>query len=611
MNQQNRTDAQSNLHNARIAYFSLEFGYSQSMHQYAGGLGILAGDHLKSSSDLNLPLIGIGLFYHEGSPHQQLDATGKQIDVFEPISLDDLPLRTVLDPHGMPLKIQIPFAEGNAIVKIHEAKIGRISLFLLDTFHEENAHDVKLMHITDRLYFGDREHRLRQEILLGIGGMKALQAMNLKPTMIHINEGHSAFAMTELIAQEMVSHDRSFWDIKEDCSHRLLFTTHTPVSAGNEVFTKDLISHHLANHCNDLSISMDEFLELGSSSNTESHLFSMSAFALHLAGASNAVSALHGEIARVMWKDLKKPASTITSITNGIHTQSWIGEHIADLLDQHLGIQWRENPESPSSWDGVMDLPAEALLHAHDMQKQSMIAFLKKRLSKKNRELTLDSDGFFIGYARRFALYKRAYLPFMDMEALKRILNHASGKVYLIIAGKAHPDDHEAKSLIEHLHHLIQEHELQTSVIMIEDYDIDLAKAMIQGCDVWLNTPRRPLEASGTSGMKAALNGCIHCSISDGWWDEAYSPNVGFVIPHVQNPISHEEQDRMESKALISLLEQEVLPRYFSRHVNEEWSLLMKSSIRYLAPQYSSNRMVREYAERFYIPGILKQKGKH
>ena len=253
-----------------------------------------------------------------------------------------------------------------------------------------------------------------------------------------------------------------------------------------------------------------------------------------------------------------------------------------------------------------MELPAEDLLHAHDMQKQSMIALLKKRFAKQNRELTLDSDGFFIGYARRFALYKRAYLPFMDIEELKRILNHGSGKVFLIIAGKAHPDDHEAKALIEHIHQLIHEHDLQGSVIMLEDYDIELAKAMIQGCDIWLNTPRRPLEASGTSGMKAALNGCIHCSISDGWWDEAYSQNVGFVIPHAHNPISFEEQDRLESKALYSVLEHDILPRYFSRHVTDDWSRLMKSSIRYLAPQYSSNRMVREYAERFYAPGIMK-----
>ena len=607
MTQQKSSEIHLPSPEARIAYFSLEFGFSQSMHQYAGGLGILAGDHLKSASDLGLPLIGMGLLYHEGSPHQKLNASGKQIDVFEHIPLHALPLKPVLDACGKPLMIEVAFPEGDAIVKIHEAKIGCISLFLLDTFHEENAHDVTLMHITDRLYFGDREHRLKQEILLGIGGMKALEAMKCKPNMIHINEGHSAFALTEYIGQEMRASNQSFWQIKETNAHRLLFTTHTPVSAGNEVFTNDLIRQYLINHCKDLSISMDEFLELGASSTAESHLFSMSAFALHLAGVSNAVSALHGEIAREMWKDLKKSSSNITSITNGIHTQSWIGTHIADLFDKHIGNAWRENPDSASSWDDVMELPSGELLYAHQSQKQSMISYLKSRISNMNKDFAFDSDGFFIGYARRFALYKRAYLPFMDIEALKRILNHASGKVYLIIAGKAHPDDHEAKALIEHIHGLIHEHDLTASVIMFEDYDIDLAKAMIQGCDIWLNTPRRPLEASGTSGMKASLNGCVHCSISDGWWDEAYSQNVGFIIPHVQNPISHEEQDRMESNALYALLEHEILPRYFSRYITEDWSRLMKSSIRYLAPRFSSNRMVREYAERFYIPGIMKK----
>ena len=597
------------LQSSRIAYFSLEFGFSQSMHQYAGGLGILAGDHLKSSSDLGLPLIGIGLLYHEGSPHQRIDQSGNQIDFFEHVHIDQLPLTPVFDEYGHPIMIQVAFPEGNAKVRVYKSKIGRITLFLLDTYHEENAHETGLMQITDRLYHGGREHRLRQEILLGIGGIKALDAMNLLPEFLHINEGHSAFALTELIAHEMKKYNKTFYEVINRIQSRLLFTTHTPISAGNEVFTNDMIKQYLAFHYMDLHMSVDEFIELGKSPNTESHLFSMSAFALKIAGASNAVSALHGEIAREMWKGIETKSKQITSITNGIHTQSWIGEHLAEILDQQIGDSWRQYPESIESWSGVMKLSKDALFHAHDLQKKSMIATLQVRSALSERSIELDPNGLYIGYARRFAMYKRAYLPFMHIESLQRILNHALGKVYLVIAGKAHPDDNEGKAIIRHIHNLIQEHDLQSSVVLIEDYDIALAKSMVQGCDIWLNTPRRPLEASGTSGMKAALNGCLHCSISDGWWDEAYAPNVGFRIPHAEFPPSMEDQDKIESQALYHVLEHEILPKYFSRYSNDEWSMLMKSSIFYLGPRFSSTRMVKEYAERFYIPGIMESKG--
>jgi starch phosphorylase len=597
------------LQSSRIAYFSLEFGFSQSMHQYAGGLGILAGDHLKSSSDLGLPMIGIGLLYHEGSPHQKIDPYGNQIDFFEHVHIDQLPLTQVSGESGHPLTIQVAFPEGDAIVRVYEAKIGRTTLLLLDTFHEENAHDIGLLQITDRLYHGDREHRLRQEILLGIGGIKVLNVMNVLPDIVHINEGHSAFALTELIAHEMRKQGKSFHEIINQIQSHLFFTTHTPISAGNEVFTNDLITQYLGIHCMDLDLSMDEFLELGKSPNTESHLFSMSAFALILAGASNAVSALHGEIAREMWKGIETKSKQITSITNGIHTQSWIGEHLAELLDQQIGNSWRQYPDSVESWSGVMDLSKDALFLAHDLQKKSMIATLEVRSAQTERSIELDPNGLYIGYARRFAMYKRAYLPFMHIESLQRILNHALGKVYLVIAGKAHPDDHEAKATIRHIHNLIQEHDLQSSVLLIEDYDIALAKSMVQGCDIWLNTPRRPLEASGTSGMKAALNGCLHCSISDGWWDEAYAPNIGFRIPHAEFPPSMEDQDKIESQAMYHVLEHEILPKYFSRYSNDEWSMLMKSSIFQLGPRFSSTRMVKDYAERFYIPGIMESKG--
>jgi starch phosphorylase len=605
MTQQNVSIGNTKLQDSRIAYFSLEYGFMKSFHQYAGGLGILAGDHLKSASDIGLPLIGIGLLYHEGSPHQRIDSSGNQIDSFEYVSLDSLPLRLVVDESNQPLLIHVPFPEGNAKVRVYETKIGQISLFLLDTYHEENAHEIKLMQITDKLYYGDREHRLRQEILLGIGGMKALIAMNLNPEMLHINEGHSAFAFSEFICHEMKRQQLSFHETMHQIQSRLLFTTHTPVSAGNEVFTKELIKQYLASHCLDLQLSIDEFIDLGTSINSESHLFSMSAFALNIAGTSNAVSKLHGEIAREMWKDIKPNSMQISSITNGIHTQSWIGMHLAKLLDLHIGQHWRQTPDSLESWSGIMDIPSQEVLHAHAMQKQSMISLLQSRRLHVHNSIEFDPDGLYIGYARRIAMYKRAYLPFMDIATLQRIVNHELGKVYIVIAGKAHPDDLEAKKLIQQLHSLIEQYELQSSIMFMEDYDIELAKSMVQGCDIWLNTPRRPMEASGTSGMKAALNGCIHCSISDGWWDEAYSSEVGFVIPHVQYPRSNEEQDYIESEALYKVLEHDILPKYFSRHSNDEWGKLMKSSIAHLGPRFSSTRMVKEYAERFYLTGIM------
>jgi len=598
------------LQSSRIAYFSLEFGYSQSMHQYAGGLGILAGDHLKSSSDLGVPVIGVGLLYHEGSPHQHIDEQGNQVDSFTHIDRKDLPFHTVLDIDGQPLMIQVQFPEGTAHVRIHKVIHGDIALFLLDSYHEENAHDIGIMQITDRLYYGDREHRLRQEILLGIGGIKALMAMNLMPDFIHINEGHSAFALTEYIAQLMHETQQSFWKTHEAVVSQLLFTTHTPINAGNEVFSHALIAQYLSSHCNELSISLEEFLSLGMSDQSDSHVFSMSAFALNIAGSSNAVSSLHGVIARDMWKGIaSKPH--IASITNGIHTQTWMGEHIGQLLDATIGHHWREMPESEESWNGIQDLKKEDVFHAHDMQKQSMIAYIHSRLQRDANHTMLDPNGLYIGFARRFAMYKRAYLPFMDIQALKRVLNNEQGNVYLILAGKAHPDDHDAKAIIKHIHTMIHQYDLQTSVILLEDYDIALATQMIQGCDLWLNTPRRPLEASGTSGMKAALNGCLHCSISDGWWDEAYAPDRGFLIPHVQYPISPEEQDIIESNSLYDILTNHVIPTYFSRHAHEDWSSLMKNSIQKLGSTYSSHRMVHEYAKSYYMPGILQSKCKH
>ncbi len=597
---------------AYMAYLSLEYGISQIFHQYAGGLGILAGDHLKSASDLCIPIIGVGLLYREGSPHQHIDESGAQQDYWTMLK-DDLPISLIKDNEGNPVMITVDFPEGIAHVQLHEICIGAVRLILLDTYHEKNVIHPILQSITNRLYFGDRAHRLRQELLIGIGGIKALHALGYEYSYLHVNEGHCAFAMTQWIHMQMKQCDLSFHESLQQLSSSMLFTTHTPVDAGNEVFSQDLIKKLCIHHRQDLGLSESEFLKLGSAY-TPDDVFSLSAMAITLAGSSNAVSTLHGSTAGNMWKHLEAMkhynGKSMASITNGIHVPSWVGPEIAAMLDKHIGRTWRTHSHDEHVWQGVQHIPRSQIRASHEKQKTSMIEYLQTRMSGHAKEVftNMNAQTFTIGYARRFASYKRALLLFSDGRRLQSIINDSAFPVKIIIAGKAHPDDIEAKEVIKKIHQHIKALHLQSSICVLEDYDIALAKAMVQGCDLWLNTPRRPMEACGTSGMKAAVNGCLHCSISDGWWDEGYASNRGFMIPDVHQALDYHEQDIKEAEALYDLLERYVLPLYAGTITNNEltWEDMMANSIAELGPRFSSARMVHEYNQRYYS-SILNQ----
>lgn len=587
-----------------IAYVSLEFGISQSMHQYAGGLGILAGDHVKTAHDTGIPIIGIGLFYAKGSPHQLVNALGIQEDIWVDESRHQMSL--IKDEYDHPLTITVDFPEGTAHVQLYKVIIGNNCLILLDTMHEQNDEHPALKEITNALYFGDRSHRLKQEILIGIGGIKALHAIGADVSFLHINEGHCAFAMTEWILRRMNELNMSFDDAVSVLSTRILFTTHTPVDAGNEVFSRTLIIHECKHHIRALGLTEDQFMELGYSSSLSNKEFSMSAMAIKLAGSTNAVSQLHGSIARTMWQHLddqgKKKGSSIISVTNGIHTPTWIGPSIAALLDEQIGNSWRTSPHDPTSWYGVKEIAHTLIESAHSIQKQSMIDYLKRRITQQYWNETSTKEAFYIGYARRFALYKRPLLLFNNGERLRSIIKHSQIPIRILLAGKAHPDDVAAKELIAKVHELIALYELQDSIFFVEDYDIELARAMVQGCDLWLNTPQRPMEASGTSGMKAAVNGCLHCSILDGWWDEGYGEQRGFKIQHVEDIANETLKDQREADSLYSTLEQTIIPLFagsISYH-GLSWSDMMLHSIAELGPQFSAARMMHEYQYQLY-----------
>ena len=591
---------------AYTAYLSLEYGISQIFHQYAGGLGILGGDYLKSASDMSVPIIGVGLLYREGSPHQYLDETGIQRDYWTTLP-DNLPISLIRDNVGKPLTITIDFPEGIARVQLYVMFIGSVRLILLDTYHEDNANNPTLQCITDRLYPGDRVNRLRQELLIGIGGIKALHALGVEYSYLHVNEGHCAFAMTQWMHMHMKQYNLTFQEAFQQLSPFILFTTHTPVDAGNEVFSQELINKMCIHHRHDLGLRKDEFLKLGSSQNSND-VFSLSALAITLAGSRNAVSTLHGITAGNMWQHLEALKSEkekfMASVTNGIHVPTWIGHEIATMLDQHIGLEWRTQSHDVNAWKGVKQIPRSQVRTSHDEQKKSMIEYLKTRMSQHVSEFITDLNDqvFFIGYARRFASYKRVLLMFSDEQRLQSIIENSAFPINIIIAGKAHPDDIEAKDLIKQLHEHIQALHLQSSIFLLEDYDISLARAMVQGCDLWLNTPRRPMEACGTSGMKAAVNGSLHCSIADGWWDEGYASNRGFLIPEFLHAEHHQEQDLKEANALYDILEQQVLPLYAGTITNDSltWEDMMLNSIAELGPRFSSARMVSEYNERYY-----------
>ncbi|MCE2472711.1 MAG: alpha-glucan family phosphorylase [Anaerolineae bacterium] len=605
-----------------IAYFSMEFGLTECLQNYSGGLGVLSGDHLKSASDLNIPLVGVGILYQEGYFQQYLNADGYQLESYPLNDYVNLPVKLQTDAAGAPIKITIPLPGRDLFAQIWKVQVGRVSLYLLDTNIDENVRPED-RNLTDRLYGGDRRTRIRQEILLGIGGVRLLRALGIEADIYHMNEGHSAFLLLERIRHSMREDDLTFEQAKALTAASSVFTIHTPVPAGLERFGFDLIDEHFTELMTELGLSRDQFLDLGRENMGHYELFSMSVMALNLSSGTNGVAELHGAVSRAMWNwmypGVPEHEVPIGSITNGIHVQSWVSPEMAQLFDRYLDPAWREEESRPEVWQGVKSIPDAELWRTHVRRRERLVAFARDRLRLQlqrrgmsqteieSADEALNPDALTIGFARRFATYKRATLIFRDLGRLRRLVTDADRPVQFIFAGKAHPHDNEGKEFIRTIVNVARDHDFRNSVVFLENYDMNVARYMVQGVDVWLNTPRRPKEASGTSGMKVIYNGGLNCSIPDGWWAEAYAPDLGWSIGHGEEYPEDEwaHQDYVESQALYNLLEQDIVPLFYGQargSLPREWIRRVKHSMSSLAPRFNTHRMVQQYAETLYLP---------
>ncbi|HSH04982.1 MAG TPA: alpha-glucan family phosphorylase [Anaerolineae bacterium] len=606
--------------NETIAYFSFEFGLHSSLPIYSGGLGILSGDHAKEASDLGLPFIGVGFMYPQGYFRQRIPSHGWQEAYYQQIDLNTSPVRPVTKDDGSDLKINVEIGGRTVWARIWHVQVGRNPLYLLDTDVDEN--DPWDRELSARLYSGDGETRIRQEMMLGIGGVRALRAMGVNPTIWHLNEGHSAFLSLECLREKVEAgtpYNQAVYEIRD----QTVFTTHTPVPAGHDAFPFHLMEQYFAGFWDKLGISREQFLSIGQHNESWGLAFNMTVLALRMSGYANGVSALHGEVSREMWQSVwpDKPVEEvpITSITNGIHVSTWVAGEIHEIFNRHLGPQWWDNHDDPTVWQKLADVPDDVLWQAHLDLKRKLIGFLRERVRRRwvggtndpTQVLTsgtlLDPEALTIGFARRFATYKRATLIFRDLDRLRNLLLDTHRPVQIIFAGKAHPADEPGKMLIQNIYNLAKHHQLGGRIAFVEDYDMHAGRYLKQGVDVWLNTPRRPREASGTSGMKASLNGVPNLSILDGWWVEGYNGANGWPIGEARDYDSYEEQDRQDAESLYNLLEQEVVPLYYKRDrddIPRGWVELMREAIVSNAPQFSMRRMVKEYTEQLYIPAM-------
>jgi starch phosphorylase len=607
-----------------VAYFSAEFGITECLSIFAGGLGILAGDHLKSASDLGVPLVGVGLLYQQGYFRQYLNQAGWQQESHQDNDFYNLPVTPVLQPDGTPLTISVEYPGRSVAAQVWQVQLGRIPLYLLDTNIAANQR-VEDRDITDQLYGGDREMRIRQEIMLGIGGYRALWALGIEPTIYHMNEGHSAFLALERIRYLMQARQLAFAEARELASASLVFTTHTPVEAGHDYFSPEQIDRYFANYAQQLGLSRRDFLALGRLSAEAQTDFCMTILALRLSSFSNGVSKLHGEVSRRMWQGLwpAVPAEVIPirHITNGVHFRSWISLEMNQLYDRYLGPQWREEPTNSEIWEGVYSIPAEELWRTHERRRERLVGWARQwvrrqrlRRGAPEREIeaaneVLDPDALTIAFARRFATYKRATLILRDLPRLQRILTNSLYPVQLIFAGKAHPRDDAGKELIRQIADIARSVELGRHVVFLEDYDLAVARYLVQGADVWLNTPLRPNEASGTSGMKAAANGALNLSILDGWWDELWHvqdrpARIGWAIGKGESYDDPAYQNQVEAEALYDLLERDVIPLFYDRssdRLPRKWIEHMKASIATICPLVNTHRMVKDYTCQVYL----------
>lgn len=604
-----------------IAYFSAEFGLHESHPIYSGGLGLLAGDHCKSASDLGLPFIGVGLLYKQGYFHQRINSAGKQEAEYPHLNFYELPITPVNNPDGSQLDVTVQLQGRTVFVQVWKVKVGRITVFLLDTDTSKNTPQDRIL--TGQLYGGDREYRISQEIVLGVGGVRALRAMKINPSAWHINEGHAAFLIVERI-RELMRYMVSFETAREVVRASTIFTTHTPVPAGHDLFTEELITKYFNVMVNEMGISTKSLKDLAWDVARDS--FNMTLLALRHAYLSNGVSKLHGKVAREMfqseYRGLHPEEIPVFSVTNGVHVETWMAVELKELFARYIRKKWFEQITEREMWEKVDQIPDQELWRVHRLLKERLISFARvnlKQQRRRNREPVqsileideyLDPDILTIGFARRFATYKRANLLFRTPERLERLLNNNERPVRFVFAGKAHPADTLGQELIKKIYEFSLKPGFRGRILLLENYDIHLARHMVHGVDVWLNTPRRPMEASGTSGLKASLNGLINVSTLDGWWPEAYDGKNGFVVGSDSPYLSDEIQDQDDCFSLYSVLEEKVIPMYYRREdgVSPEWVRMMKETIKTIAPVFNTGRMVAEYADRFYIPAINRGK---
>lgn len=608
-----------NNKNDLIAYFSAEYGLDEVVPIYSGGLGILSGDHLKSASDLGLPFVAVGLLYKNGYFHQKIDIHGQQCQEYHDIDLSNLPISPVKDKMDDEVIIDIALGDRTLYLKLWQINVGRIKLYLMDSDIEQNDEDLR--EITLKLYGGDKEMRIRQEIVLGMAGVKLLKVLGYEPTLYHMNEGHSSFLTLELIKDLMQEKQISFEMAKEIATVKTVFTTHTPVPAGNDIFDIGLVEKYFNGFWDKLGISKEEFLRLGMPGNEFESGFNMGILALKIAGKKNGVSKLHGEVSRELfsevWPNIAEDESPITYVTNGIHTCTWLAPNIKELYNEYLPPYWQDKIHLNSTWEKIDTIPDEKLWKEHIERKEKLIKLVKENV--RNRYVNsgvgydqiaeivnqLNPKALTIGFARRFATYKRATLIFKDIARLTQILNDEERPVQIIFAGKAHPADREGQDLIKYIHEMSLMPQFKGKIFILENYNIGISRYLISGVDVWLNNPRRPMEASGTSGEKASVNGVVNFSVLDGWWCEGYDGTNGWTIGTNASYSSYEEQDKADSNSLYQTLETKIIPAYYNQDKNgisKEWLTYMKNSIRTTGGMYSTSRMVVDYVNDLYMP---------
>ena len=606
--------------NDLISYFSAEYGLDETIPIYSGGLGILSGDHLKSASDLGLPFVAVGMLYKEGYFIQKLSKYGEQENNYVKADLNNLPIEAVKDSEGKDLKITVDYPERKLYLKVWKINVGRIKLYLMDSDIDENSEEDKK--VTLQLYGGDQDMRIKQEIVLGMGGVKLLKTLGLNPTVYHMNEGHSSFLTLELIKDLMEEKKISFEMAKDITTSKTVFTTHTPVPAGNDIFPLDLVEKYFKDFWPKIGLSREEFLKLGMKPTEKlDNGFNMGILALKNAGKKNGVSKLHGAVSRELfgevWPNIAANESPIGYVTNGIHTCSWLAQNLKELYNEYLIPYWQDNMQKDDVWKQIKDIPNERLWNEHQARKMKMLKMVKENTTERLKrvgipyeeikEITskINPNALTIGFARRFATYKRATLIFKDLERITQILNDSERPIQLIFAGKAHPLDKVGQDLIKYINELAMKPQFKGKIFVLENYNIGMSRYLISGCDVWLNNPRRPMEASGTSGQKASVNGVINFSVLDGWWAEGYDQTNGWTIGTNAEFTSYEEQDLADSESLYNTLENKIIPLYYENreeNIPNNWVEIMKNSIITTGGKYSTQRMVIDYTNKMYIP---------